>query len=160
MLPHVPTEHRALRRRWFTSAVPLTTFSTEERALLREYGVWLEGLADGGISPFTDSQRRFVAVAKGHAQPLSKFEKLWLKYTEVVNAQKQAKRDEIHQLVASRSLSAPQLQAVLDNRRSIGLSAESCSEIEIQLCQLERRDKEGRPTLESALAVYSTTDGQ
>ena len=51
----------------------------DEVALLEKYGHWLEALAQGKITPGTEAQERFVAVAKGRCEPKTNFEWAWVK---------------------------------------------------------------------------------
>lgn len=55
-------------------------FSEEEIHLLERYGKAFERLSDGSQTPTTEAQRRFVEVAVGRAEPVSIYERTWVKY--------------------------------------------------------------------------------
>lgn len=55
-------------------------FSPEELEILKKYGHWFHALTSGALEPYTDLQREFVQVAKGHKDPFSAEEKAWFKY--------------------------------------------------------------------------------
>ena len=54
----------------------------EEWADLKRVGTWLQALANGGLAPMSDAQRRFIEVSAGRGAPSTNLEKLWLKYRE------------------------------------------------------------------------------
>lgn len=55
-------------------------FSTEEIEILQKYGHWFRALTDGTILPFTELQKRFIAVMNHDEDPFSIEEKAWFKY--------------------------------------------------------------------------------
>ncbi len=60
-------------------------FTPDELDLLHKYGTWLNALMIGKIKPTTDEQKRFVKVCQKKHKPVSKFEKVWLKYLRIRN---------------------------------------------------------------------------
>jgi uncharacterized protein YifE (UPF0438 family) len=75
----LPPEHTALLARRDFPVPPGGDFTPAERDLLTRYGRWLEGLATGRLPAVTAEQQRFVKAARGEADPLSDFERVWSK---------------------------------------------------------------------------------
>ena len=57
-------------------------FSGSEIEILEEHGARLERLADGRRPPSNEAGRRFVEVANGRCPPETAFEKVWMKYQQ------------------------------------------------------------------------------
>ena len=55
-------------------------FSSEEIEILQKFGYWFRALTDGTLSPFTELQKRFIAVVNKEDDPVSIEEKAWFKY--------------------------------------------------------------------------------
>jgi uncharacterized protein YifE (UPF0438 family) len=55
-------------------------FNFEQIEILKKYGHWFKALVDGTLESFTKSQRDFVEVIKGNADPVSLEEKVWWLY--------------------------------------------------------------------------------
>jgi uncharacterized protein YifE (UPF0438 family) len=71
-----PTDHAALlARRDFQ--LPPGDYSEAQLELLAKFGRWLEGLANGSISPVTPAQEQFVECARGRREPQTDFEHAW-----------------------------------------------------------------------------------
>lgn len=56
-------------------------FPPEERTLLQEYGVLLQGLAEGSVVPENPVQEQFVAACQAGGPAQNEFERVWLKYS-------------------------------------------------------------------------------
>ena len=56
---------RLLRQGAFPVAADIPDLTARERELLVGCGFWLEALVSGALTPLTDAQERFVAVARG-----------------------------------------------------------------------------------------------
>ena len=59
-------------------------FSRSEIELLEEHGARLQRLADGRRAPSNTAGRRFVEVANGRCPPETAYEKVWIRYQERV----------------------------------------------------------------------------
>jgi uncharacterized protein YifE (UPF0438 family) len=70
---------RLLRRGPFPLPTHVPGLTADERQLLAGCGFRLEALANRVLSPLTEAQQRFVAVAQGRACPVSKYEWAWVK---------------------------------------------------------------------------------
>lgn len=57
-------------------------FSESEIDVLEEHGARLERLADGRQPPSNAAGERFVEVANGRRQPETVYEKVWMKYRQ------------------------------------------------------------------------------
>jgi uncharacterized protein YifE (UPF0438 family) len=75
----VPAEHLTYLQRKGYTTLHVAGLDEEEAALLRDYGHWMEALAAGWIAPVTAEQSRFVRVARGEAEPVTPFERVWHK---------------------------------------------------------------------------------
>ncbi|MDY2588201.1 DUF413 domain-containing protein [Winogradskyella aquimaris] len=64
----------------FKIACSLRIFTQEEIELLKQFGHWFEGLANGDLEPFTEVQKSFVRVFTENMTPQTKHELLWFKY--------------------------------------------------------------------------------
>lgn len=86
------TRHRKYLQRIFQlrPSFPYTraSFSDDEIATLNRYGYWFLALEKGWVSPETDPQRRFIDCCAGKLPPVSKFERIWIRY-------RNCERDEI-----------------------------------------------------------------
>ena len=65
-------------------------FSIKEAKILAENGSVIAALVDGKLTPETDQDMRFIAVAHGETEPASPEEKVWLKYQKRINRPKAA----------------------------------------------------------------------
>ncbi len=54
----------------------------EEIEILRSYGRPFDRLMTGKLQPETEAQRRFVSVCRGEATPETEYEKVWWKYLQ------------------------------------------------------------------------------
>lgn len=88
MSTRVPDEHRRLLGKPLSDIAHIGwLLESEERALLRRFGTWLEALASGELVAITAAQERFLLVVRGEAPPSAVFELLWRK---VLSARKEA----------------------------------------------------------------------
>jgi hypothetical protein len=72
----LPPDHAALlARRDFV--LPPGEYTEAQLELLAKFGRWLEGLANGAISPATPAQEQFVECARGRREPQTDFEHAW-----------------------------------------------------------------------------------
>jgi uncharacterized protein YifE (UPF0438 family) len=72
---------RFLRKRDYEiqSLVDLSGFTSEELAIIRKYGHWMEALEHKTILPSTEAQRDFLEVCYGARKPISEHEIAWKK---------------------------------------------------------------------------------
>lgn len=81
----IPIEHqRALANPDYKPGCGSELFDTKEWALIKRYGAWMEALASGKIEPYTEAQRRFLAVADGQLEAQTEFELVWVKLTRML----------------------------------------------------------------------------
>jgi uncharacterized protein YifE (UPF0438 family) len=73
-----------LNKRSFTKHNKYICFSGTESEVLQRYGYWLEALQMEQISPITEGQRQFLSAVHRKAEPITKHERLWLKYMYAV----------------------------------------------------------------------------
>lgn len=64
----------------FTVDCSHVIFSLEEIEILQKYGHWFRALMNGTLIPFTELQKRFIAVMNHDEDPFSFEEKAWFKY--------------------------------------------------------------------------------
>ncbi len=57
-------------------------FSDEERSELNKWGAHAEGLANGTTLPTSEREAKFVEVAGGKSSPVTRFQRLWLRYRQ------------------------------------------------------------------------------
>lgn len=117
----VPSEHLTYLQRKDYKVPRAGVLDDAEAALLRDYGHWMEALAAGWIVAVTAEQKHFVQVARGEADPVTPFERVWRKvntpeaapagsdglgakvaqlaevrrYSDELHARKQAERDAV-----------------------------------------------------------------
>jgi uncharacterized protein YifE (UPF0438 family) len=90
----LPPDHAAaLVRTGFP--VPAGDWTPAERDLLNRFGHWMSALADGSLAPVTPDQERFVAVARGAAEPRSDHERVWAKWRQAAPAPRAVGADEL-----------------------------------------------------------------
>lgn len=78
-------EHARLRSERLTLPDEvLNELTTREAQLLTRYGRWLEGLAAGELAPLTLEQSRFVDVASGKLEPVTEYERVWIRYRSLL----------------------------------------------------------------------------
>ena len=75
----LPNDHAALLRQHDFVIPAHSELDERERLLLLRYGRWLEALSSGMIPALTPEQEHFVRVAHGNDEPLSEFERAWVK---------------------------------------------------------------------------------
>jgi hypothetical protein len=82
-LVHLHNEHVAYLKEAgpYTMACSCEIFNNEQIEIIKKYGHWFTALVDGTLEPFTQSQRQFVEVIKGEADPVSIEEQAWRLYT-------------------------------------------------------------------------------
>jgi len=78
MRPH--RNHRAYIGQPFTPKHSLDGFSEDEKAILSEYGAWMQAMSSIEVEPVTDAQRHFVEVCAELVEPETAFEQVWFKY--------------------------------------------------------------------------------
>lgn len=64
----------------FTIDCNILVFSTEEIAILQQWGHWFSALCNGYLSPCSWKQERFIEVMKGEEEAFSLHEQAWHKY--------------------------------------------------------------------------------
>jgi uncharacterized protein YifE (UPF0438 family) len=75
-----------LRKQGFQPACSLRFLDRAERRDLKQYGHWLQALADGTLSPESDAQEQFVALVHSEERPDASagkgayFADLWWRY--------------------------------------------------------------------------------
>jgi uncharacterized protein YifE (UPF0438 family) len=80
----IPEQHQQLLAKSdFEPNCDSAQFDASEWELIKRFGTWMQGLADGVLEPFTDSQIRFVAVTRGESDPESEYELAWTKLNQV-----------------------------------------------------------------------------
>lgn len=57
-------------------------FTILESELLHKYGRTLQAIAEGGHTPSTPEQERFLKVCHSTVKPVSPLEKVWVKYLD------------------------------------------------------------------------------
>lgn len=112
----VPKEHQYyLHQFGFVPNNP-AAFNDEERTILARYGRWMEALASGVIAPATPEQEHFLQSVNGKANPVSRFEEIWLKVKRYQNGVDPVAASPISQQAESVSggqMDLPKLQAML-----------------------------------------------
>jgi uncharacterized protein YifE (UPF0438 family) len=83
MRPH--RNHRAYIGQPFEPKCPLEGFSEAERAILNEYGAWMQAMHNVEVEPVTEAQRHFFEVCADLVEPETVFERVWVKYVESIN---------------------------------------------------------------------------
>jgi uncharacterized protein YifE (UPF0438 family) len=78
-----------LRRKNYSLRCDPKIFTSAEQQTLRELGNWFTALVEGKISPVTDAQRHFIQVSNGTAEPTTDFEKLWWRYKQRIELEKE-----------------------------------------------------------------------
>lgn len=78
MRPH--RNHRAFIGQPFKPAYPLDGFSEDEKAILVEYGRWMQAMSDVEVEPVTPAQMHFIEVCAELVEPETEFERVWMKY--------------------------------------------------------------------------------
>ena len=61
--------------------------SEVERDALERWGTHAVGLTEGSVLPTSDKEIEFVEVARGKASPLTRFQRLWLRYLQALDIQ-------------------------------------------------------------------------
>jgi uncharacterized protein YifE (UPF0438 family) len=59
--------------------IPPGDFTPAESETLTKFGRWMEALASGELTPTTPTQEQFLRVARGEAEPMTDFERVWVK---------------------------------------------------------------------------------
>ncbi len=85
-------------------------FSDEERDALKKWGVHAAGLTEGAILPTSDRENKFVEVAKGKAPPLTRFQRIWLRYLQAIDIQTKWRESERKLITTTSLLSMANLQ--------------------------------------------------
>lgn len=78
-------------------------FSDEERDALKRWGAQATRLSEGSVLPTSDKETNFVEVTKGKAPPLTRFQRLWLRYLQAIDIQTKWRESE-RKLIATISL--------------------------------------------------------
>lgn len=79
----LPNDHAALLRQHDFVVPANSGLDERERLLLLRYGRWLEALSTGVIQALTSEQEHFVRVARGSEEPITDFERAWVKVSKV-----------------------------------------------------------------------------
>ena len=79
----LPNDHAALLRQHDFVVPANSGLDERERLLLLRYGRWLEALSCGVIQALTSEQEHFVRVARGSAEPITDFERSWVKVSKL-----------------------------------------------------------------------------
>lgn len=75
----LPNDHAALLSRHDFVLPANNGLDERERLLLLRYGRWLEALSTGILQALTPEQEHFVRVARGSEEPITDFERAWVK---------------------------------------------------------------------------------
>lgn len=78
-MDNIDLHQKYLKKRFDIKLIDRSYFTTEQTEYLEKYGAWMNALATGVISPTTDSQLRFIEVAKGLLDPITAHEHAWMK---------------------------------------------------------------------------------
>lgn len=152
----VDPSSRALLRRDFDTIVNLESLELEQRELLIKYGCWMEALASGQLSPTTEAQERFVRVARGEAEPSTKYELAWTRFV-ALKAQDIRRRElRVRELMTERKLSRRQLEFLLQQPHEFQFSDTELRQLHAQLDDAIQAERQGW----DGAIVYSNTDGQ
>lgn len=79
----LPNDHAALLRQQDFVVPANSGLDERERLLLLRYGRWLEALSSGVIKALTSEQEHFVRVARGNEEPITDFERAWVKVSKL-----------------------------------------------------------------------------
>jgi uncharacterized protein YifE (UPF0438 family) len=79
----LPIDHAALLRQHDFVLPANNGLDERERLLLLRYGRWLEALSTGILQALTPEQEHFVRVARGDEEPISDFERAWVKLSQL-----------------------------------------------------------------------------
>jgi uncharacterized protein YifE (UPF0438 family) len=79
----LPINHAALLRQHDFVIPANSELDERERLLLLRYGRWLEALSSGMIQALTPEQEHFVRVAQGNDEPVTEFERVWVKISRL-----------------------------------------------------------------------------
>ncbi len=79
----LPIDHAALLRQHDFVVPADNGLDERERLLLLRYGRWLEALSTGILQAVTPEQEHFVRVARGDEEPITDFERAWVKLSQL-----------------------------------------------------------------------------
>jgi hypothetical protein len=79
----LPIDHAALLRQHDFVVPANNGLDERERLLLLRYGRWLEALSTGIVQALTPEQEHFVRVARGDEEPITDFERAWVKFSQL-----------------------------------------------------------------------------
>lgn len=68
--------------------------SAEENAALKRWGAQAEGLTNGATLPTSAREAKFVEVIGGKSAPVTRFQRLWLRYLQAVLIQEKLRSSE------------------------------------------------------------------
>ena len=71
-------------------------FSEEEHAALEKWGAQAERLTNGATLPTCAREAKFVEVAGGKSAPVTRFQRLWLRYRQAVLIQEKLRSSELY----------------------------------------------------------------
>lgn len=147
---------RLLHQEFDMSSLDVTALTQAQREILRKYGSWLKGLAEGLFSPTTPAQRQFLAVVCGERRAETLHEIAWVKYLEIRARDRKEREKSIRDLMVRKALSVQQLTLLVETSHDFRFSPEERKLLEEQLA--DARAKVAQPW--RTQAVYSTTNGQ
>ena len=75
-----PPEHLHYLRRQDFAPGAASNYTTEELAVLRRYGHWMQALTSGEIAPISTDQEHFLRVNSGSETAVTIYEHAWSKY--------------------------------------------------------------------------------
>ena len=65
-----------------------------EKAIIKQYGYWLQAIEKNTITPFTKAQKDFQLVCSKGLKPRTEFEIVWLKFKKAIFEDQMKSRDE------------------------------------------------------------------
>lgn len=84
--------------------------SEEEHAALERWGAQAEGLTNGATLPTSAREAKFVEVAGGKSAPVTRFQRLWLRYLQAVLIQEKLRSSEQRLTTVTRRLDSANSQ--------------------------------------------------
>jgi len=81
--------------------------SNEEKEIIEKYWTWLSALAKGELRPITKIQEDFLQVVNSQKEPITIYEKVWTKITQLQQKRQKATNLESNAMNASEKLIIP-----------------------------------------------------